>query len=397
MLSIFLTLLAAILVLPALSLLVLTLAALWSKYHQKSNARPTSANITLAVLVPAHNESHHLKPTLKAIRQQLGPNDRLVVVADNCTDDTANVARMCNAEVLERMNDHLRGKGYALAFGIDHLRRAPPDVVAIVDADCLLSDHALPTLAAECHSTGHPVQMLDLMTTDSVQSGLRFRVMEFAMLMKNKVRPLGSFALGQACHLMGTGMALPWQLIEKCNLATGHIAEDMKLGIELTLQGRPARFLPQVHITSSFVENSGVARAQKSRWEHGHMAVMAEELPRLAWHALKQRKASLIVLLMDLMIPPIAFYFMVLNTLLLLSMTAAWFFELMQPMAIVAATGMGALSLSVLLGWWFFGRHLLSARELLGTPMYALWKLPVYLAFFMKKRSAWNRTDRGKN
>lgn len=397
MLSFFFALLAAILVLPALSLLVLTLAALWSKNRQVSSPTHKVAKLTLAVVVPAHNESHHLKPTLDAILRQLGPNDRLVVVADNCTDDTAKVARECRAEVLERVNDRLRGKGYALAYGVDHLRQSPPDVVAIVDADCLLSDHALPVLAAECHRTGHPVQMLDLMTTDSAQSGLRFRVMEFAMLMKNKVRPMGSFALGQACHLMGTGMALPWQLIEKSNLATGHIAEDMKLGIELTLQGKPARFLPQVHITSRFVEDAGIAKAQKSRWEHGHMAVMAEELPQLAWQTLKQRKSSLVVLVMDLMIPPIAFYFMVLCTLLLISIIGIGFSEVARPMAYVAAMGFCSLTLSVLLGWWFFGRHLLSARELLVTPLYALWKVPVYIAFFMKKRSGWNRTDRKQN
>jgi glycosyltransferase involved in cell wall biosynthesis len=393
--SFFFALLALTLVLPALSLLVLTLASL------KGPPRPepkltASRSPSLAVIVPAHNESGHLSPTLLCIRQQLGPQDRLVVVADNCTDDTAAVARACGAQVLERFDSHLRGKGYALSFGVDHLRQSPPDVVAIVDADCLLSEHALSRLTRECHHWGQPIQMLNLMTTDGAQSGLRFRVMEFAMLMKNKVRPLGSFALGRACHLMGTGMALPWNLIDTAHLATGHIAEDMKLGIELTLQGKPARFLPDVHITSPFVEDSSVAKAQKSRWEHGHLAVMAEELPLMIGQALRRREPALIVLAMDLMIPPIAFYFMLLSALLIFSISGAWFFDALVPMACVSTVGFSALALSVFLAWWFYGKHLLSARELLTTPLYALWKLPVYLTFFMKKRSGWKRTDRTK-
>jgi cellulose synthase/poly-beta-1,6-N-acetylglucosamine synthase-like glycosyltransferase len=382
-----------LLVTPAFSMLALTLASLKSNTLQP-NPSISQRDISVAVIVPAHNESTHLKPTLESISSQMGPKDRLLVVADNCTDDTAEVARAFGAETIERFNDDLRGKGFALAFGVDHLRSNPPDVVAIVDADCLLSENALQRLSMECQTTGHPVQMLYLITTAGRHSALRFRVIEFAMLMKNKVRPMGSFVIGHACHLMGSGMAFPWKLIATANLATGHIAEDMKLGIELTLQGRPPHFLSSAQIYSRFLEDSTVIKGQKSRWEHGHMAIMAEELPQLMWQAIKKRRSSLIALAMDLMIPPIAFYFMLLSALLLLSGFGACFFDPLKPIAWVTASGFGALSLSVLIGWWFFGRHILSARELLTTPLYALWKLPVYIAFFMKKRSGWKRTDR---
>jgi cellulose synthase/poly-beta-1,6-N-acetylglucosamine synthase-like glycosyltransferase len=212
--------------------------------------------------------------------------------------------------------------------------------------------------------------------------------------MKNKVRPLGSFVMGRACHLMGSGMALPWKLIETSNLATGHIAEDMKLGIELALQGTPPRFLSSAYIHSTFMEDSTVIKGQKSRWEHGHMAIMAEELPQLFWQSIRKRQAALIVLVMDLMIPPLAFYFLLISTLLVISGLGAIFFDPFKTMFWVAISGFCALSLSVFIGWIFYGRHLLSVRELFTTPFYALWKLPVYIAFFMKKRSVWKRTDR---
>src|SRR5262249_30591342 len=68
----------------------------------------------VAVLVPAHNESRALLPTLADINAQLRAADRLVVVADNCTDDTAAVAGAAGADVVERLDLVKHGKGYAL-------------------------------------------------------------------------------------------------------------------------------------------------------------------------------------------------------------------------------------------------------------------------------------------
>src|SRR5215213_9956494 len=90
----------------------------------------------LAVLVPAHNESAGLLPTLNDLKAQLRTGERLIVVADNCQDDTADLAAAAGAEVLERHDLTRHGKGYALDWGIQHLRGDPPDVLVIIDADC---------------------------------------------------------------------------------------------------------------------------------------------------------------------------------------------------------------------------------------------------------------------
>lgn len=381
------------LALPALSLLLLTWAAL------RAHGKPVAAELTatapvrVAVLVPAHNESGNLLPTLHCLQQQLGPADRLLVVADNCVDDTALVARSAGAEVVERQHTELRGKGYALAFGVDHLRADPPEVVLVVDADCTVSPGAVACIARHCRASGKPVQMLNLMQAGP-DAGLKFRVLEFAMLMKNLVRPLGSFRLGRACHLMGTGMALPWSLISTAPLATGHVAEDMKLGVDLAIAGYAPQFLPQVQVSSAFPLDTGVARVQKSRWEHGHLATLTQELPRLAAAALRSGRRELIVMTLDLLIPPVALYFLLLAIALPLSLAAAALWSVWTLSAALLLAAASALLLAVVLTWYRFGRHLLSARELLGTPLYALWKIPVYLAYFLRKRSGWVRTRR---
>jgi cellulose synthase/poly-beta-1,6-N-acetylglucosamine synthase-like glycosyltransferase len=89
----------------------------------------------LAVLMPAHNESAGIVPAIEAVNEQLQPGDRLLVVADNCSDDTARVAAAAGAQVAERTDPQCRGKGYALDFGVRRLEADPPEVVVIIDAD----------------------------------------------------------------------------------------------------------------------------------------------------------------------------------------------------------------------------------------------------------------------
>jgi hypothetical protein len=147
-------------------------------------------------------------------------------------------------------------------------------------------------------------------------------------------------------------------------------------------------------VSSSFVQDAAVARAQKSRWEHGHLSTLIEELPGLLRATLARRDPALAVLAMDLMIPPVAFYFLLLTALLSGTILAAGFWPAFNAAAALAALAALSFALAIGLGWLRFGRELLSAGELLRLPLYALWKLPVYIAFFFGKRSGWVRTRR---
>jgi glycosyltransferase involved in cell wall biosynthesis len=383
---------AILLSIPAWSLLVLTLAA----GKIKRAARSTDCckgNARVAILVPAHNESVHILPTLRCLKEQLQPSDRLVVIADNCQDDTAALARASGAEVLERQHANLRGKGYALAFGVDALRGTPPDVVIVVDADCTVNAGGIRALAQRCMQTQRPVQMLDLMVAPP-GAGLRTRMLEFAWLVKNKVRPLGSFRLGDACHLMGTGMALPWDLAGKAQLATGHIAEDMKLGLDMAIAGRPPVFLAQAQVTSDFPLDAAVARTQKTRWEHGHLKTLREELPRLLSSFMHRPNIAVLVLAMDLVIPPLALYFLGIVLIVPLLAVGSHFSAALTPAFAIALAAATCLFTAVALAWLRYGKHLLSPRELMTVPLYAVWKMPVYVAFFLRRQSGWTKTSR---
>lgn len=345
----------------------------------------------LAVLVPAHNEATGISATLSSIRSQLKPTDRLLVVADNCTDATADIARCCGAEVIERQQADLRGKGYALDFGLKHLASDPPQVLVVVDADCTLDEGCLRYLAEACVRSGRPVQALYLMNAPT-EAPLRLRLAAFTWRIKNWLRPLGALRLGVPCPLMGTGMAFPWQLIRQANLASGHLVEDMKLGIDLARVGHPPLFVPEARVDSVFPLSNDAAQAQRSRWEHGHLSTLASDGPSLLWGAVSARDARLTLMALDLMVPPLTLLLglVLLDFLLgsvLASVIGVW------PMGI-ALTGLILVLAASIRAWWMVGRDLLSIGELLRAPAHLFMKLPMYLKFVTRRQKQWVRTER---
>ncbi len=80
---------------------------------------------SVAILMPAHNESRLIAETIRSVAPQLRSGDRLIVVADNCSDNTAAIAAAEGAEVVVRTDSLRRGKGYALDRGVRHLDPIP--------------------------------------------------------------------------------------------------------------------------------------------------------------------------------------------------------------------------------------------------------------------------------
>lgn len=358
--------------------------------------RPVSAALSLrpriAVLVPAHNEAVGIEQTLNCLKLGLKSGDRLLVVADNCSDDTASLARGAGAEVVERQDLTRRGKGFALDFGIRHLEADPPEVVIVVDADCIVHGNALDLLAQQAVLSGRPVQAMYLMHSPA-GAGVKTRIAELAWLVKNKVRPLGFHRLGLPCQLMGTGMALPWKLIRQAHLATGHLVEDLKLGIDLARAGTPPLFCPEALVTSVFPVGETGVQGQRTRWEHGHLGVIVRDGPKLFMEALGGGNSALLPVVLDLCVPPLA-----LLTLLVGGLTGValilWLATNIAAPLIVSGTAMLCLAVFVLAVWARFGRQVISLSNLAFAPVYALGKIPLYLRFFVNRQVEWVRSQR---
>jgi cellulose synthase/poly-beta-1,6-N-acetylglucosamine synthase-like glycosyltransferase len=382
--------LAILLAIPTLTFLFETIAAI----ALPQPPGPSGPHrLRIAALVPAHNESASILPTLTDIRQQLQGRDRLVVVADNCNDDTAAVAAAAGAEVAERHDTERVGKGYALDFGLAHLAADPPEIVIIIDADCRLADRAIEELATTCSATHRPVQALYLMGPPS-HTTINYAAAEFAWRIKNWIRPLGLRALGLPCQLVGTGMAFPWDVIRKANIADGHIVEDLKLGLELAQFGDPPIFCPTAMVNSEFSVSVTGAQTQRMRWEHGHMAIIGT-VPQLLYRALAQHNWPLLALALDISVPPLALLgLLALAVTALAGLAAAVGFS---PTALfIGASNVAALAFAVFVVWLRHGRDLLPLPALFSLVTFVVGKIPLYLQSLRRRQSTWIRTDRAQ-
>jgi cellulose synthase/poly-beta-1,6-N-acetylglucosamine synthase-like glycosyltransferase len=388
--------LAALCIIAALPVLVLLIqVALAGSARVQRHAAPPArdASLDVAVLIPAHNEALGIATTVRNVRAQLRCGDRVLVVADNCSDATAAVARDAGAEVIERTHATERGKGYALDFGTRHLALCPPAMVLIVDADCMLDPGSVEFLADACRRSERPAQALDEMEAPA-GAGLRARVSAFAWRVRNRVRPLGWRRVGVPCQIMGTGVAFPWPLLRDAPLASGYIVEDVKLGVDLALAGHPPVFEPRARVSSAFPVSESAASAQRRRWEHGNMAVMLRHGPRLLWAAVRRGDARLAAMAADLMVPPLALLTQLQVALLMLAALGAPLGAGVLALGIAGAS-LAALTLTILRAWHIAGQDVIGWSELVLTaPAYGLRKLPMYIAFLWKRESSWVRAKR---
>lgn len=374
----------------ALPLLVFS-AEVWLGIRRTRTIHLEGQVPSTCILIPAHDEAKIIAQTLVRLGTILDPSIRVVVVADNCTDDTAAIARQHGFEVLERSNAKQRGKGFALAFGRDHLRTKPPECVVVIDADCYSDSRSLADLARYSCATQLAVQARYVFDPEHTASP-KVQISNFAFWIKNVVRQRGVCHAGGAAILTGTGMAFPWSMFERISLATDSIVEDLALSVDLAQSGEAPLFLEQAHVQSAAASEHATI-GQRSRWEHGFLSVATTHAFPLLKHGFTTMNPTLILLGLHLLVPPLTFLVILsgLNAMFLLVpalLIGNWY-----PFAFLALCLVAAL-MGVLVNWALEGRIWLTPKALATLPIYLLWKLPIYGRFFARKRVGWIRTDR---
>jgi cellulose synthase/poly-beta-1,6-N-acetylglucosamine synthase-like glycosyltransferase len=384
--------LAAVVAAPSAVLFVQCLAAFlpMRKQNATANVRPK-----IGVLVPAHNEEAGIRSTLETIRSQLIEGDRLLVIADNCTDSTARIAADCGAEVIDRSDAVRRGKGYALQSGLERFTADPPAVVVVIDADCQLMSGCLDVLARQVAATSRPAQACYLMTPPPVPRAVDV-ISSLAILVKNRVRPLGLARMGLPCLITGSGSAFPWKALQARSLSGGHIVEDMQFAVDLALVGFAPRYCDEAAVLAGLPDRHSAFLSQRRRWEHGHLQTLFSQAPRLLSGFVRTGRVDLVAMTADLAVPPLS----LLAALNVLSFTVALAWALFSgslwPLAVAAC---GALLLTGTVGaaWWEFARDRVPFRTLLTIPGYVFAKLPLYATFLYRRERAWVRTTRTAN
>ncbi len=375
--------LAALASLPgSIELAQLTLGALLLKPRTK-NVEVSS--LRLAVVIPAHNEQDGIADCLASLLASSGSTnpDDIWVVADNCLDQTAQIARSMGVSVLERCDAERRGKGFALEFAFRYLRRGY-DAFVVVDADSSFTPGFLDHYRRAFAGGAQAVQCTYLVANPEQSNATR--LMDLSLRAFNKVRVAGRQHWKMSVGILGNGFALSRGTLEKVPYTATSVVEDLEYHLKLLRAGVHVELLPEAEVYGLMPTSSKARSTQRARWEGGRMRMIREFAPRLLGWVLLGR-SECIEPLLDLLLLPLSFHVLLL--------------------AFAAVAGRGIARGLGLAGLLAIALHLYAAikagnsprrdlRAIASVPGYIFWKLmqlPLILATSLKG-AAWVRTGR---
>jgi len=345
-----------------LYLAVLTVAGALPRRAQE--ATPLAGR--LAFVVPAHNEADGIARTIRDLRSEAardGETD-VIVVADNCSDDTAAVADACGAYVLERNNPGKRGKGYALHHAFESLRPSGHVAYVVIDADSQVDPGFIAAVRARLGTGAMAVQArYTVLNGDETP---RTRLAELALAGWNVLRPRGRERLGLSVGLLGNGFALRRNVLDAVPYTAASVVEDFEYHLALVDAGIPVRFVDDATVRGEMPASGAASASQHARWEGGRLQMLRCHGARLAVRSL-WGDSRFVDPLADLLLPPLAYLVALILGGLVAGLLAGSSFAV--PLA-------AALMLAVV------GAHVVSAVPVAGLPWDRLWllaRVPGYL------------------
>lgn len=350
-----------------------------------------------AIVIPAHNEEKMIAKTIYSLNGIVYPQShyQIFVIADNCTDATADIARELGANVLERHNLQMKGKGYALRWGFDTIMKNedPFDAFVVIDSDSLVSGNYLEVMNHYLNRGHRVIQSSDLVlpqpgnwSSESTRIGF---------LLYNYVKPMGRKYLGLNMGLRGNGMCFSTDVLRKVPWQSWALTEDLEYGLILILKGENIQFAQEACVWAQMPLQSTNAESQRQRWEMGRKEISKAYAGLFLVEALKRRSFKHLDVSIDLVIPPFVNTMMV--VVLMVMINLFYGFLMLEKLYLfwiwlaILAAGM----MHLLLGLVLVKADKNLYKSLLYIPVYALWKIKVALkSLFNTREIHWVRTTR---
>ncbi len=375
-------------------LALLTLLALTgARRRHAPGARSTRR---FAVLVPAHDEQAVIERTLESLGNIRYPRSafEIIVIADNCRDETARLARATGATVMERNDDARKGKGHALRWCLDRLMQDDRrfDAFVVIDADTVVEQDLLTVLNGCLDEGASWIQCSDLVARQS--GSWSSEVTRIAFLLHNFVRPLGKMSLGLSAGLNGNGMCLAREAVFRIPWTSFSRVEDLEQTIRIVLKGERVHFAPGAVVYASMPSDAKNAETQRRRWEVARLAIVRQYAGGLLHAALHGPSLVALDMLAELVTP---------SFVSLVVFTAAFLLLHLAALAAgVRCPAGGLLSLALLLEIFHVFGGLAAARApgadylvLARAPTFIVWKLRLYVKTLLKgDDTQWIRTER---
>jgi cellulose synthase/poly-beta-1,6-N-acetylglucosamine synthase-like glycosyltransferase len=348
-------------------------------------------SLKLAVVIPAYNEESGIGETITCVRSSIYPEDRysIFVVADNCSDRTAERARERGALVFERTDPLNRGKGQNLDWFFKNHKGAYAsfDGVAIIDADTRIDPHFLKEISASLkYPAANAVQGYNGVGNprDHWRSGLLCA----AFHVFNHLRPAGANAFGTTAGLRGNGMAFRTDILLENGWPAYSNVEDYEFSLQLLMKGVFVHYNPDAMVFSDMPVRGKPVETQRMRWEEWCLGMKVRYSLLLLRQFLKRPNIPCITALISFFVPPLSL--LVLGELIVLGVS----FSLNPAIALLMA-------LCLLMDIFYVFSGLIQRRaepvvwlSLLSAPVYVLWKIPLYVKMITRQQNGWVRTKR---
>ena len=254
------------------ALIVYNLAVALAGWRDPAKAAPGPRQRRFRIAIPAHNEEAVIAGVVGDLKNLSYRPDlfTIVVIADRCTDQTADKARAAGAEVFERVEGP-DGKGAVLRWFTDTRPMATDEALVVVDADNRVPVDFLERLSDEIDAGGHVLQAyLDVSNPDASALATASALSYWA---SNRMVQLARRNLGWTADLGGTGMCITAAALAAAGGFGDSLVEDQELGVRLFLSGHPVQWLHDVRIGDEKPAAVGVAIRQRSRWVTGRRQV----------------------------------------------------------------------------------------------------------------------------
>lgn len=378
----------------ALYLLTLTLA-----WRRPTHVRERPARLRFSILVPAHNEQAGIAQTIRSLQALDYPASlrQSIVLADNCTDRTAELAAAEGAHVIVRTDAARRGKGWALQFAIDRLLRnedglADWDALVVIDADTLVSPDLLHVLAGHLEAGASAVQAAYLPRQGG--TGPMAVITDVAFVAFHLVRSAARERFGLSCGLRGNGMAFCRELLQNVPHAAFSRTEDLEFGVLLGLQGVRVAFAGETRVYGEMPERRDVVAVQRERWIGGRAAIARRFGGALVLGAIRRRSLMLADLACDLFVPPLSLLTLATGAGCVASLALTGATRAFLPAAIVWSGAFAALCIHVIHAARVAGQGRAFARATGAIPGYALGRTMTALRALRRSDETWVRTQR---
>ena len=325
--------------------------------------------IRLAVIIPAHNEEFLIARCVESLRASAADTStRIVAIAHNCSDQTAERARQAGAEVVVYDDPRARGKGFALMHGFEHVFASVTDAVLVVDADSTVSENLIQLASNALAGGAEAVQCR--YELDSSPSRPKTRLAALAFRGFNLIRSGGRDRLGLSAGILGNGFALRREVLEQTPYNALSVVEDLEYHVQLLLSGKKVEFLEEAVVSSCATTSAGGDITQRSRWEGGRAMVARRWMIPLV-RRMASGRLHLLEPLLDLSSLPLGYA------------TLALFFGLCLPLTwlrIYSVSAFAVIGLHVMAAAWKGPNFYEDIRILARVPGYIVWKLSHYSA-----------------